>query len=210
MRNFLRSKFFWMPIVLFFWGVSAFALWGNHFWPISSLHSRPVANATGISGISIEEISRAGLLGGPNDVFNNPSAIWADKANEDISRRSRILDALPKADIVLDAPEKMKVGDKRQVDANIGINVPMEILKRKPRPGDRQIQSVARVSSQMAAALTGPGFEINLKTPEIQSVAEGYPTVWSWTIKATIPANRSLKRHYTPSCQRTPRVRGNA
>jgi hypothetical protein len=41
------------------------------------------------------------------------------------------LAALPKGHIVLIAPNAMKVGDKRRVLANVGLNVPIETLRKQ-------------------------------------------------------------------------------
>ena len=87
----------------------------------------------------------------------------------------------------------MKVGDKRQVDAKAGINVPMEILQGKLRPGDQQFKGQAHLSYEMVATLIGPAFKIDALTPEKQPVAEGYPTVWSWNVEAKDAGEQRLE-----------------
>ena len=102
-----------------------------------------------------------------------------------ISNLGEKLEQLPKGDIFLDAPKAMKVGDKRQVDANVGINVPLEILQKKVGADYQSIKGIAHLSSEMIATLTGPGFRIDPLTPERQTIAEGFPSVWSWKVEAT-------------------------
>jgi hypothetical protein len=79
------------------------------------------------------------------------------------------------------------------VDANVGINVPMEILQKKSHGANQQVKGQARVSSEMIAILNGPGFKIDLITPERQAIAEGFPTVWSWNVEARDAGDQELE-----------------
>lgn len=110
-----------------------------------------------------------------------------------MAERKQALENLPKGKIVLDAPSSMKVGENRGVHANVGINVPVEVLRRYVRPGDQAAESVLSVSSEMAATLTGSAFKITATTPERQGVAEGRPTVWSWDIEARDAGEQELE-----------------
>jgi len=94
------------------------------------------------------------------------------------------LEQLPQGKIYLDAPTEMKVSDRRSVDARVGVNVPDDILKGHIRGGDQTVQATVRVSHEMIATLNGPGFKITRTTPEKQTVAESFPTVWQWEIEA--------------------------
>ena len=131
------------------------------------------------------EIEKGGIAGGPNSVIRDPLAAIRSLGN--------LVSALPQGDIVLDAPSEMKVGDKRQVDANVGINVPIEDLQKKPQTSNQQIKGKARVSSKMSATLNGAGFKIASITPEIQEIAEGFPTVWSWNVEAQASGEQELE-----------------
>jgi hypothetical protein len=95
-----------------------------------------------------------------------------------------VLNGLPVGQVVLFAPATMTAGETRQVDANVGINVPMEKLQKTLRSGDQKLDGVSHLSAKMAAILGGPGFEIRLLSPEEQLVAAGFPTSWSWSVKA--------------------------
>ena len=101
-----------------------------------------------------------------------------------IKENKRLLEQLPKGNIVLDGPSTMKVGETRTVYANVGVDVSMETLRKRVRPGNQTYEAELAVSSKMMAELSGPGFKITSKTPEEQSVAEGVPTVWSWDVEA--------------------------
>ena len=94
------------------------------------------------------------------------------------------LEQLPKGKIYLSAPIEMKVGDKRVVEARVGVGVPDDVLKGHARTGDQNTVAPLRVSHEMVATLSGLAFAITPITPERQTVAEGFPTVWEWEVKA--------------------------
>lgn len=100
---------------------------------------------------------------------------------------------LPQGKIYLHAPQEMKVGDKRIVDARVGVNVPDKILQGQTHSGDQTRKGTLRVSHEMIATLLGPGFAITHITPEKQTVAEGFPTVWEWEIEAKQKGSQELQ-----------------
>jgi hypothetical protein len=112
---------------------------------------------------------------------------------ETIFAREEKLRGLPKGDSVLHAPITMKVTEKRKVDLNVGINVPLEVLREQIPSTDQTLEGSPRVSASMAATLTGAGFKIEAITPEEQPIAGGYPTVWSWYIEAKDPGDQVLE-----------------
>jgi hypothetical protein len=87
----------------------------------------------------------------------------------------------------------MKVTEKRRVDLNVGINVPMEVLSQQVPSTDQVFEGSPRISAKMAATLTLAGFKIEAVTPEEQPIAEGFPTVWSWYIEAKDPGDQVLE-----------------
>lgn len=124
--------------------------------------------------------------------------------------RQAALEQLPKGKIVLDAPKAMKVGEVREVHANVGVNVPIEVLQRYSRTTTQSTEGVLRVSSEMMAVLTGPGFKITATKPEQQGVAEGFPTVWSWDIEARQEGEQELEATLyvlLPSAEKSSRQR---
>src|SRR5262249_35116152 len=68
-----------------------------------------------------------------------------------------------------------------------------EILRGHLRPGDQTVEGSPPISHDMIATLTGPGFEIKPTTPEKQTVAEGYATVWEWEIEAKREGGQELE-----------------
>jgi hypothetical protein len=110
-----------------------------------------------------------------------------------IVENRRRIEQLPKGNIVLDGPSGMKVSETRAVHANVGFNVPIETLREGLRPGNQVDEKKLAVSSDMAAVLSGPGFKITATTPEQQSVAEGFPTVWSWDVEAKSAGDQELE-----------------
>lgn len=110
-----------------------------------------------------------------------------------IKEKGKLIEQLPKGNIVLDAPSVMKVSEVRAVYANVGVNVPMDTLRQHVRAGNQTHEGRLAVSSQMIAVLSGSGFKITGTSPEQQSVAEGFPTVWSWDIEAKESGDQELE-----------------
>jgi hypothetical protein len=122
-----------------------------------------------------------------------PQRLGGDNEIRKMEQARQELERLPKGKIVLDAPKAMKVGDIRAVYANVGINVPIELLRRHSRPTDQSHEAFLSVSREMGATLTGPGFSITPTTHEQQGVAEGFPTVWSWNVEAKQEGEQELE-----------------
>jgi predicted secreted protein len=109
-----------------------------------------------------------------------------------MGKRKEALEHLPAGKIVIEAPTLMKVGDKRKIEATAGIGIDPELLK-NAKPGNQKYEGLLRVSAEMIATLTGPGFKIEATTPEQQPMTEGYPTVWSWNIEAVDDGEQELE-----------------
>jgi hypothetical protein len=100
---------------------------------------------------------------------------------------------LPKGNIVLHAPATMKVTERRKVDASVGINVAMDVLRQQVPSGDQTFEGAPHISAEMVATLTGSAFKIDRITAEKQKIAEGFPTVWSWYIEAKDDGDQELE-----------------
>jgi hypothetical protein len=103
------------------------------------------------------------------------------------------LEQLPVGKIFLHAPIAMTLGDKRSVNARVGVNVPDDILKGYALIGNQTVEGSLRVSHHMIATLSGAGFEIKRTTPEEETIAEGFPTVWEWEIEAKMAGAQELE-----------------
>jgi hypothetical protein len=69
----------------------------------------------------------------------------------------------------------------------------MEILRQQiPPRGAQTVEGSLRTSSQMIATLSGPGFKITATTPDQQTVADGFPTVWEWDVEAMQDGDQEL------------------
>jgi hypothetical protein len=118
-----------------------------------------------------------------------------------ILRSKGELEKFPLGKSYLHAPITMKVGDRRVVDLRVGYNVADDLLKGNPRPeagqsdsrsGDHDTswpagqtsEGAPRLAHTMLATLVGPGFEITPISPKEQTIAEGFPSIWEWVIKA--------------------------
>jgi hypothetical protein len=118
----------------------------------------------------------------------------SDQTLETLQKRRDALANLPKGSIVVDAPGAMKVAEKRRVDAIAGLGISADELKKTlpQQAGTQQLAGALRISAEMAATLSGPGFKIEATTPEQQTLAEGTPTVWSWNVEATEAGDEEL------------------
>jgi hypothetical protein len=112
---------------------------------------------------------------------------------DSFERRGAILRQLPEGNIVLLAPEAMKVGEIREIEARVGYKVPIEQLKDGSFSDEQVVQGALRVAVQMAASLSGSAFSIEPVTPDEQSVAAGFPTVWKWNVEAKQDGNQELE-----------------
>jgi hypothetical protein len=112
---------------------------------------------------------------------------------ERMEARGKTLQGLPEGNIVLYAPNAMRVGERRNVQANVSINVAMETVRKRLDSRTQTFEGWLRVSSEMDATLNGPGFKIDAFTPERQTIAEGFPTVWSWNVEAEQEGEQELE-----------------
>jgi hypothetical protein len=121
----------------------------------------------------------------------SPGALITEHAKMQVVGQA--LRQLPLGKIYLEAPMNMRVGDKQSVAARVGIGVSADVLRGTARVGQQTTSGALRVSHQMIATLTGPGFAITPTTPEEQTIAEGFPTVWEWMIEAKQQGNQELE-----------------
>src|SRR5262249_16333872 len=140
---------------------------------------------------------RSSTLG---DAAGELTEMRADRRARDqrseIRKLGKALDQLPEGKIFLHAPIKMKVADRLTVAARIGVDVREDLLKGHVRAGDQTAEGSLRVAHRMIATLSGAGFDIKATTPEQQTVAEGFPTVWEWDIEAKTAGAQELKANF--------------
>ena len=134
---------------------------------------------------SLEAPAPAAPLTGESPVPKSPVL-------EKMSSLGAQLRDLPKGKIFLDAPAAMMLGESREVEARVGLDTPLDALKVRATAGAQTVSGLLAVSNAMSAELTGAGFEIVPESPKVQSVANGFPTVWRWKVKATEEGDREL------------------
>jgi hypothetical protein len=113
--------------------------------------------------------------------------------DQEMAALRKAMEALPKGNIVLDAPSKMAVDDEREVKASVGLNVPITKLRQQSGPTDHRVEGSLYLFPEMTATLSGHGFTIGQITPEKQSIAEGYPTIWTWNVTAKQEGKQKLE-----------------
>jgi hypothetical protein len=105
----------------------------------------------------------------------------------------KLLDDLPKGNIVLGAPDRMTVGERRTVQARLGIDVPIAKLHEGLEAETQRVDGQLKISSEMEARLDAPGFAVTPTSSARQAIAAGYPTVWSWDIEANSDGEQALE-----------------
>ncbi|UXS51218.1 hypothetical protein FY148_00585 [Agrobacterium tumefaciens] len=92
---------------------------------------------------------------------------------------------LPNGKVVLTAPKSMMVGDVREVEAQVGVNVDEEKLRQVFREGDQHFERAVGVSHKMRAVLYGSSaFGITNVSEQTQDITEGFPSQWRWSVSA--------------------------
>jgi hypothetical protein len=108
-----------------------------------------------------------------------------------IRERGLALGALPLGKVVVRGPRGMRVGETRTVAAAVGLNVSVDKLL-DPSSNDQVLPGSAHLSADMAALLTGAGFNIKPMSAEKQTLAEGFLTQWVWNVEALQPGEQQL------------------
>lgn len=133
---------------------------------------------------------------GPKQASDVLADTFPEKASDNqlgrIRARAQEIRQLPTGTIILDAPKLMRMSEARSVEARVGVNVPPEILRQHTTDDIQRVESFLRTSSEMVAVLYGPGFKISPTTPEQQTVAEGFPTVWNWNVEPLQSGDQEL------------------
>jgi hypothetical protein len=108
-------------------------------------------------------------------------------------RAGEMTKELPKGKVVLTAPKSMMVGDVREVEAQVGVNVDEEKLREVFRAGDQHFERAVGVSHKMRAVLYGPAaFGITDLSEHTQDITEGFPSQWRWSVTANREGSQSL------------------
>ncbi|WP_298962492.1 hypothetical protein [uncultured Methylobacterium sp.] len=135
----------------------------------------------------------------PQSIISRPSADkyapsdFKSKAEMQIFALGSTVRSLPIGKILLAAPDKMKIGDQSKVDASVTTEKSSFNPSEYDQKGRKVIEGKLRISPEMVASLSGPGFKINPITPERQNIGDGLVTVWSWNIEANSDGEQVLE-----------------
>lgn len=132
------------------------------------------------------------LMNSLPELFINGLTLKATSDSQQIEDSGKKLRHLPDGRIILIAKSEMKIGDVAMAEVRVGVGVPDNQMRAELPLSTQLTEGALKVSSQMLAKLTGAGFKIEPQSPEQQSVAKGFPTVWTWTIEAQHEGRQEL------------------
>ena|SRR5215471_18235538 len=69
----------------------------------------------------------------------------------------------------------------------------MLVSRSRPYGSNSILNSSRSLKENSESTLTGPGFKIDPVTPERQTIAEGFPTVWEWNVEAKDDGEEELE-----------------
>jgi hypothetical protein len=94
--------------------------------------------------------------------------------------------------IAYNTPRTMKRDDTEYIELVLGLDTPIEELKKMIEASGEKHGTQIQVSNRMGAQLTGPDFSITEITPETQVVAQGMVTKWRWEVKPKTAGRHKL------------------
>lgn len=127
-------------------------------------------------------------LGAPPDMMPTPLPPLPE---DRFGAIDRILEKLEFGNIAFNAPKTMNLRDTAVIQLVLGLETPIDELKRMIEAAGEKEGARIRVSDRMEARLSGPNFAITAITPETQAVSRSEITEWKWEVKPS-----SDGRHY--------------
>jgi hypothetical protein len=122
----------------------------------------------------------------------SPPSISFAKLDESLKK-------LVDANIAFQLPTEMKLSQAERVSVSLGISQGREelelIVRETIRTGAAKVMiesSIIKVSSRMAAELTGVNFDIVPSGPQVQYISAVEPTNWTWQVKAKSEGDQIL------------------
>jgi hypothetical protein len=149
----------------------------------------PAVVATVLIGFLATNLFRAGL----DTVGDFHSVPQPTRAIDDILR------SLEWGSIVFSAPERLRFEESSVVRVLLSPKQTESELTEQLRsklqqmPHRQQIESATvRVSNRMRADLSGPGFDVQPLTPNVQAVRYESPTTWNWSVVPVKSGSKTL------------------
>lgn len=136
--------------------------------------------------IELEKEPANGPAGGPY--------IPARPTSNSLDSVDRVLGSMVWANIAFNAPQKIGLADKAQIQLLLSIQESMDELRRLIVAAGNQEGARIKVSNQMEARLTGQegSFKILKITPEEQAVGSIGTFEWKWEVEPLIPGVHTL------------------
>jgi hypothetical protein len=130
--------------------------------------------------------------------------------DQDLLAVDRILNSLELGNVAFNTPATLWVRETAIIELLLSMRHTIEELQKEiTAPGEKGGARV-RISNQMEARLSGPGFKIEAITPEVQAVSASEPTQWKWEIEPTKSGSHhihlTLSAHLQVEGQRVPRL----
>ncbi|MFH1625506.1 MAG: hypothetical protein ABID54_10195 [Pseudomonadota bacterium] len=104
----------------------------------------------------------------------------------------RILERMELGNIAFNTPKSMNLNNTAVIQLLLGVETPIEELKRLVEAEGEKVGEKIRISNRMEARLSGPNFAITAITPETQAVSRTEVTEWKWEIKPRITGRHFL------------------
>lgn len=89
----------------------------------------------------------------------------ASRTEDALEAIDRILEALPLANVVFNAPSSIDLGESETIALRLSTQEPIGELKQEVTEAGARVGARIRISAQMEARLTGQHFNIQAVTP---------------------------------------------
>ena len=126
---------------------------------------------------------------------------------EEIDRK---LASLPLANIAFNTPETIPMGEAAVIELMVSLHETEEKLRQAIRAAGPVETARVKVSPLLEASLAGPGFNIELVTPQQQLLSSTQRTQWRWNIEPTksefLELTLTLSAHLTVDGQQSTRA----
>jgi hypothetical protein len=104
----------------------------------------------------------------------------------------RFLESLDLGNVAFNAPRSLYLGEAAVIQLFLSTKDSIaQLQERITAAGEREGAKI-RVSDQMEAHLSAPGFKVEAVTPEIQAVSGAEATEWKWDIESAAPGMQRL------------------
>jgi hypothetical protein len=97
----------------------------------------------------------------------------------------RIMEEMQPGNIAFNVPAAINLQETASIHLVLSLQKPVEALKQMVQAEGEKEGTSIRITNRMEARLTGPNFQIQAITPEVQAVTATEITEWKWVVKPT-------------------------